>query len=904
MNSDKIADLYSSGDISGYVYLACVENDIYTVGDAVEKGVFSNPKFEWAKPLLAFIDTPEAPAENSVLNQEQNRPVPVAVPIDVRIRLEKVFNELLIGVDVRTASAIKVCRDKEPSIELFLNRFFYDKEFWVQFGSLHSVGRKTIKRAKEFAREVENKLNRRGIVLSEILAQQEDNATTPSEPAENEDQLKNVIQLALSELSVRPKNALKLLLLDFDDSYLEFYRHINSPSFDIGSIRNVGRKSLPEIKQFINRVNQLVKESVQPEVEESGVVQAQINLDEYQTFFEAKLSELSNRSYHAISALYDKCGRSVQKFMDTVSRSDFRVSSLPSIGRKSTGEILFWLNSIRTVFQEDMLGANKEETTNKIRLLAIQQQGLVGDTSVIDEKSIQINHFAYFCAIQQYLNSLSKRDLEIVNSQLKIYLGQALLNKKESAKKLNLSQERIRQIRNTVFNKLRAYIVWMKNAVVSHLYPQYMYSIAVIPLINKSEGTSFSDNFIYWAMSLLWPDNYVLLGDPVSSFTNPYGYEINLALVPKDLFSIFDFTAFIQYFERLQEEKRVDNLSIPIKECLLQFFRNRVYYEKMEDIESYCRDIARTILGFEVSSDAIHVEKNASRNNSEWVEIIIREIGHPIALDEIFAELEKRHPGKSKSSIALSGAIRMNPNIVPIGRSSTYGLKEWSDGAQRGGTIREFATEYLLSLEKPIATLAEIAKYVRKFRPTSSDKSIHANLLLEANGAFQIFYKGNDRYIGLANYEYGDEYRPFDRNKDAKRDFKTSCTLLEEFVAEKGRLPFSNNVDEEEKRLARFWNVQLSHLEKGELREDERAIIEAMSQKFNGLKINKKDYDWRNKIEEIERIIENGNGVSSLTPETQTWLTKQVQAYKTEKLSLPHMQIIEKLINKLKKDVN
>ena len=42
-----------------------------------------------------------------------------------------------------------------------------------------------------------------------------------------------------------------------------------------------------------------------------------------------------------------------------------------------------------------------------------------------------------------------------------------------------------------------------------------------------------------------------------------------------------------------------------------------------------------------------------------------------------------------------------------------------------------------------------------------------------------------------------------------------SCTLFEAFVAEHGRLPFSSNVDEDEMRLARFWNVQQSLLKKG-----------------------------------------------------------------------------------------
>ena len=231
-------------------------------------------------------------------------------------------------------------------------------------------------------------------------------------------------------------------------------------------------------------------------------------------------------------------------------------------------------------------------------------------------------------------------------------------------------------------------------------------------------------------------------------------------------------------------------------------------------------------------------------------------------------------------------------------------MREWDQGERRGGTIREFATEYLLSLEMPIAKLSDIAKYVRQFRPSSSEKSIYSNLLLEANGAFDVFFKGETRYIGLSSYDYGEEYRRFDRIKDAKRDFKTSCTLLEEFVAENGRLPFSNKENEEEKRLSRFWNVQLSQLEKGLLEGEEKSIIESMAERFAGLKIHKKEYDWLQKYDTIKRAIENGFGVSSLSQEKQTWLTNQIHSYKYHTLNESHVKMIEDLINLIKQNAD
>jgi hypothetical protein len=175
---------------------------------------------------------------------------------------------------------------------------------------------------------------------------------------------------------------------------------------------------------------------------------------------------------------------------------------------------------------------------------------------------------------------------------------------------------------------------------------------------------------------------------------------------------------------------------------------------------------------------------------------------------------------------------------------------------------------------------------------------------LEANGAFDIFFKGDTRYIGLSGYDYGEEYRRYDRKKDAKRDFKTSCTLLEEFVAENGRLPFSHRVNDEEKRLARFWNVQLAQLEKGLLEGEEKEIIESMVERFAGLKIHKKEFDWLQTYETIKRAIENGFGISSLSSEKQVWLSNQIRSYRYNNLSDTHMKQIEDLVILIKENAN
>lgn len=900
MLSDKISDLYSAGEISGYVYLACVEHDILTVGDIVDKGLLENPEYGWTTQLRPFIEeaSPEQTGNNCLSSNEKE---------EFLSRIQKIYEAVYTGLDVRTATAIKTLESESPSLNIYLSKLILgDSDLWKRLKELHAVGRKTVNRAHDFAIELENAFRRKGISVDELVP--------ASEPNEEESEativgnnglsqfgetaLQEIVRETISGLSVRATNAL-LLILKECGSYKSFCDKITSEDFDVKNIRNIGRKSLPEIRSFISAIKRVyVDISDTPSIESDDSVD---NIDRFQALFENKMHELSVRSFHAVDALYRKCGRSLTRFMKTITHPDFRVSSLPAIGRKSAAEIIEWIQNFRTI----IIGSSEthEIAEREARAFTLSKQGLIGNVVAIEEVSEELGHFAFFLAILNYITQMNSRDKAIIDSQLKIFQGQVLQNRKEAAKALNITPERMRQLRIAIFKKLRAYISLI-HKVGQQYESSFRYNLSEISRINNQEYTHFNDNFILWTISCLWKNEYELLGDPETAFANPYGYEVNLVLVPKALSEIFDFHSFVHYFEELQETKRADDMLIPLQDSIIRFFKDRVYYEKLDELSFHCRHILRSVFGFDVNNDVVVVERNASRNNTEWVELIIREVGHPMTIEELYDELEKRHPGKSKSPIALAGAVRMNPNLVPIGRSSTFGLREWSEGAHRGGTIREFATEYLLSLDKPIAQLPDIAKYVRQYRPSSSDKSINSNLLLEANGAFDIFFKGDTRYIGLSGYDYGEEYRRYDRKKDAKRDFKTSCTLLEEFVAENGRLPFSHRVNDEEKRLARFWNVQLAQLEKGLLEGEEKEIIESMVERFAGLKIHKKEFEWLQTYETIKRAIENGFGISSLSSEKQVWLSNQIRSYRYNNLSDTHMKQIEDLVIQIKENAN
>ncbi len=906
MNSDKIADLYSAGDISGYAYLACIDREIYTVEDAVNKGVFGESSPAWAKEIESFVDKPEQITPQ--LSDHWNE-------------VRTFYYKLEEYVDVRTRSALTTLQEEYSDFKrYFLLLLQNDSELWTKFRALRSIGETSYRRARLFVSSLLKELELRGIPLRTLYASvDEDTESNTVRLDEEEEIIRGVFQSEMENLSVRSSHALELFLKECGNSYHSFYRILTSKGFNAIKLRNIGYKSISEIMRFITRFHNRVedvlylrKASIKDKEEKQSISQelesntglnsegAQEN-EFYNHLFEAKIRDLSTRSFNAITTLYSKCGNSVSNFFEYVSRPDFQVSSLPSVGKKSANEISLWIKDIHRLFYID---CQLDSLQKSATIMHYANIGLKGDVSIIEDVSSSLGYFALFSAINQYIEQLPDRERSIVKTQLSIYTEQESKNRKESAKLLGITPERVRQIRKAQFKKLSLYVRWLEQ--FKRDFSFCLYKRCDVPDINQNEKTSFNENFILWVISIVWPKEYQLFGDVETAFQNPYGYEANLVLLPFKLTTVFDFDRYIKHFDDLSSSKRVDDMTISVRESVMPFFKNRIYYELIDEVEKECRYIVAKLYGFKIANDTITIERNSFRTNPEWVELIIRETGRPLTIEEIFEVLEKKCPGKSKSAAALAGAVKMNPNIVPIGRSSTYGLKEWTTGEHRGGTIREFATEYLLSLQLPVAQLEDIGRYVRQYRSYSSDKSILSNLLMTENGSFSLFYdKDNNRCVGLSNYDYGEAYRRYDPVKDARRDFKTSCTLLEQFVAEKGHLPFHNHADVEEMRLCRFWYIQLSKYQKGQLLDEESQIISSMIERLSKFQIRKSDYQWLNNYNLAWQFLSNGTEMDALPEDLKTWLLKQKRAFDygrmPEERANKYKELIDLIINNAKR---
>ena len=214
MLSDKISDLYSAGEISGYVYLACVEHDILTVGDIIEQGLLENPECDWATQLRPFI-------EEASLEKTDNNCLPSNETEGFLSHIQEIYEVVYKGLDVRTASAIKTLESEFPSLNFFLSKLILgDSDLWKRLKELHAVGRKTVNRAHDFAIELENAFRRKGISVDELIPVSEPNEEESGGTIVGnkdlsqfgETALQEIVREAISGLSVRSTNALLLIL--------------------------------------------------------------------------------------------------------------------------------------------------------------------------------------------------------------------------------------------------------------------------------------------------------------------------------------------------------------------------------------------------------------------------------------------------------------------------------------------------------------------------------------------------------------------------------------------------------------------------------------------------------------------------------------------------------------------
>ncbi len=261
---------------------------------------------------------------------------------------------------------------------------------------------------------------------------------------------------------------------------------------------------------------------------------------------------------------------------------------------------------------------------------------------------------------------------------------------------------------------------------------------AVVDQFNRQDGLNLTGKFYALLLTGLYPRRFALIQDLKCDY-NQY------CVVSTHYTKIFEFISFFNDLDIRTGLLRRDDQYVNFDTYVSGFLKpDQIASERLKQI---CKRIIAEVYKIRIFKGEIIFKRNSLVRTSEYVLSVMRSVQKPMKVEEIFHELKSMAHRIPMSLRALRSTIIKMEEIVPLGKSSTYALKEW-DNIKRG-TIRELVIEKLEESQDAVH-INEIMLFVNKYRDTNK-RNVLGNLKLDPKKPFVFFKRG---YIGLANRQY------------------------------------------------------------------------------------------------------------------------------------------------------
>ena len=612
------------------------------------------------------------------------------------------------------------------------------------------------------------------------------------------------------------------------------------------------------------------------------------------------------RTYHSYKKFMESCNDSVLDFYLKVVGISHMTVKFPGLNPSKSQALLSLFLSILPQIASLLAGATTSPTVmynshlHKLNLTDEQRDDIVN-------RAERCGHFPLFTGIYYLMSQMDERKLKIVRNGLNIVYGKSVQDLTDIAHSLSISRERVRQLRDNCLGDILSY---PRKIFRAGLLDDYVYagqSEYDFKRIRTEEGVEYSNEYITVCIAISNP-NLHIIGDYRKALLKTSGAVRRLYLVPSKVHNIFDFNKFILVVEDTLNEKRFYPYRDDLETFVRGLIKKSVTEEDFYDIVKECRQILLKGYPDNIINSQIYFPANARKTIPNLIEDILREYNRPMTAEEICEQLNQRYPDLEQIPSKIGSNALRNSNIVAVSRSSTYALAEWNYTEKRGGTIREIVEEYLNSLMEPIATLSDICEYVAKYRDNVKESSVKSNLLAESTNKFSLFYKGDEMYIGYSDYTFDESY-VLQEKRQGRRSFKDSVALLEKFIQDNQRFPYSSGVSAEEIRLNRFLGVCKTNIRKGLLEPDEQAAIERIESEYEQYKgkkerVTKEDTaPWMDCLEKYVTYITINETLPPANSEEALWYEDNNKLYLAGQLKEDEaatFSFLVKMVNKMK----
>lgn len=647
------------------------------------------------------------------------------------------------------------------------------------------------------------------------------------------------------EISVRSYNVCKYNELHSVSDLKKYY--YKNKSFE--KLRNCGRKSNEELIEICNKYPDDYFDNKEIEAKKENPLKSIIsNLTRVQrevinSFIFVNTNSLSVRSKNAIS-LHLKNNLKVKNFTEKVLLSEsFNVQNIKNVGAKCVPEIEIYISIIKDFIFE------VNQTRDEKYLIALKNKFLIQRTFDIPLVPNEILESESIFQLTEFLLSqnafFDETQTVIVKRALKLFNNQKELTLDEIAEQVNLSRERVRQIRKLCLEELFNKLLFISN-FNDDLFQKYSIDVEsmyieintdILNKINQSNNTNFSREFITFILSAYLKDSFSLVGNyedvlqpKYFNSRNRHNWN-NFYLIEKELSLEFDFTSFTNDISNRVSDRIEESYSFNFKSYLSKFLSNN-NIDFLDLLFPICEEIINE--EFEIYLDLeenINFIINTTRQAHEYAFEALENLGKPSKVKEIFEKVIELHPNYDTEEAKIRVSMKRKNGFVPIGRKSVFGLKKWESELDnfKGGTIRDIVEEYLMQFAVP-KHISDITEHVLKYRPKSNQYSILQNLKLDESGLY-IFFKGS--HIGLTTKKYESDFKKISEvQKTDRKTWEERFKILQNFVSIEKRLPFSNGVPEKEIKLYRWLNVQKSKQKKGKLSKNKVEKLNSLIAKF------------------------------------------------------------------------
>ncbi|MCK8482253.1 sigma factor-like helix-turn-helix DNA-binding protein [Psychroserpens algicola] len=575
------------------------------------------------------------------------------------------------------------------------------------------------------------------------------------------------------EISVRSYHVCKYNNLNSVKDLNEYY--FKHKSFD--KLRNCGRKSNEELIEICNKYPGDHLDNRETEIKLENPLKTiiseltRVQREVINSFILVNTNSLTVRSKNAI-ILHLRRNLKIKNFAEKILLPyTFNVKNIKNVGAKCVPELEIYISIIKDFLNE------VNQSDNDKKLISLKNNFLIQRTFSISKIPNEILESESIFLLTDFLlnqNALfDKTQTVIVKNAFRIYQNQKELTLDDIAEKVNLSRERVRQIRKSCMDDLFNKLLFIQN-FSDDLFQKYNIDInsnqleidtEIVDLVNKTNNTNLSKEFISYILFAYLQDKFSLIGE-IEDVLQPRYFNArnrhnwkNFHLIEKDIVKEIDFNALANDIDNRISDKIVESYSFNFKSYLSRFLTNNNI-----DFLDLAFPIGEKIINdeFELFLDLdenITFERNTKKQVHEYALEALEELGNPSKINIIFDKVLELNPNYVTDEASLRASMARRNGFVPIGRKSVFGLKKWERELEnfKGGTIKDVIIEFLQDKNEPIHILL-VLEYLDKFRKNKDAKSVLTNLKVDPLKRFLIYNQG---FIGLQSKEdkYDDKFK-------------------------------------------------------------------------------------------------------------------------------------------------